>query len=215
MLLKTKQLIKYLAQLNPEASFLDRLKIKYRPIVCPFGLLLDQINAEEIIADIGCGSGQFLLLASHFKKPSKVIGIEIHQRLIDQANKLFSEHSRQSHFFTVYDGKSIPDEIAEADKVFIIDVLHHVPAYFQDDFIAEIYSKLKPGAHLLIKDINARSPLVIMNRMHDFIFSGEVGHERKPHDIVKLLDKLGGIQCNFIKLTTFFYPHYFIDVKKA
>lgn len=216
MELTSKQLINFLTQLTPNASFVDRLKIKYRPLVCPFPLLLNQIEDNDVVADIGCGSGQFLLLAAQFKRPSKLIGFEIHQRLIDQAQQLFGTHSKgvPSHL-AVFDGTSIPDVIGQADKVFLIDVLHHVPRADQDRFVATIYSSMKPGARLLIKDINAANPLVLMNKLHDWVFAGEIGAERKPRDIQILLKSLGAEQLNFVTTTTLFYPHYLIDVKKS
>lgn len=215
MELTSRKLISYLTQLTPEASFIDRLKIKYRPLVCPFPLLLNNIQPHDYVADIGCGSGQFLLLASHFREPGKVIGFEIHQRLVDHATKLFQEHSQVPAYFSVYDGKTIPSAIGEADKVFLIDVLHHVPRADQDSFIATIYASMKKGAHLLIKDINASSPLVVMNKLHDLVFSGEIGAERKPADIRQLLQSLGATPVTYMTTTTLFYPHYFIDVKKV
>ena len=40
--------------------------------------------------DVGCGSGQFLLLLTEFAEPQEVFGIEISDKLIDNAQRLFS-----------------------------------------------------------------------------------------------------------------------------
>ena len=62
--------ISYLNDKTKDESFVDRLKIKFRHLIFPIELLLEQVNESDIVFDIGCGSGQFSLLAVHFKKIS-------------------------------------------------------------------------------------------------------------------------------------------------
>ena len=64
MILSAKELSAYLGTVHNNASILDKLKIVYRPYICPFDDLIATCQDSETILDIGCGSGQFILLLS-------------------------------------------------------------------------------------------------------------------------------------------------------
>ncbi|MES1226462.1 MAG: class I SAM-dependent methyltransferase, partial [Bacteroidota bacterium] len=175
--LSNSAIINFLKEKYQSTGFIDSLKIKYRSLICPFISLIEMVKPGEKAGDVGCGSGQFLLLLSRFAQPSYLFGIEITQRLIDNANKLFSPLPSGSYGFSTYDGVHFPEKLNEMDIIFLIDVLHHVPKNNQENFIKDLAKTLKPGARLVLKDINAASPLVYANKLHDIIFAGEIGNE--------------------------------------
>jgi 2-polyprenyl-3-methyl-5-hydroxy-6-metoxy-1,4-benzoquinol methylase len=167
----------YLQSITLAGSFLDRLKIRYRPLTFPFPSLISLVRPGERVGDIGCGSGQFCLLLAQFAAPSFIYGIEIRQRLVENARKLLELHPDVPHRFDLYDGENFPDELATLDVVFLNDVLHHIPPRLQKDFIRRLAAKLKPGARLVVKEINGAGLLVYWNKLHDLLFAGEVGNE--------------------------------------
>ncbi len=73
------------------AGFVDRLKIKYRPIICPFIDLIDFAKDKKSVFDIGCGSGQFCALIAKYTGVEKIMGIEINERLVKNANEVNEE----------------------------------------------------------------------------------------------------------------------------
>ena len=212
--LSNKDLLRYLKSLNFQAGFLDRLKVYYRPMVCPFVELINLVKEGEKVGDIGCGSGQFGLLLAEFARPSFVFGIEISERLVNNARQLFEHYAHTAYEFQVFDGSVFPDRIRELDVIFLNDVLHHVPAPAQQQFIKDLIAKMKSGARLILKDINGSSPLVYCNKMHDMVFAGEIGHELPWKKAQSWLEQNNLEILNFSKKRMYVYPHYTIVAKK-
>jgi len=208
-------LVSFLKKLTVDASFTDRLKIAYRPYICPFHDLLNGIGLGRSIFDFGCGSGQFCLLLAEYSQPTKLRGIEISESLIDNAKTMLAPYTdRVEVDFDVYDGETLPEEIAEYEFVTMIDVFHHLPIPLHAWFFKELYDKMSPGRTLLVKDINGAHPFVLFNKLHDLIFGGEIGHEISPVAMRTLLKEAGFGDFRESKKTMFWYPHYTISCKK-
>jgi 2-polyprenyl-3-methyl-5-hydroxy-6-metoxy-1,4-benzoquinol methylase len=214
-MVNNKELINFLEKTSVNSGFIDKLKIKYRPVICPFDDLLKYISDKESLFDVGCGSGQFCLVAANFTGVKKLMGIEISESLIRNANSLSKNYGNNKEFiFKTFDGVNFPDAIADYQLVFLIDVLHHVPSDKQVSFLQNIYNKMSPGAQLIYKDINAASPFVYCNKMHDIVFAGEIGNEISNKKAKEILTEIGfKIKDNFTK-QVFVYPHYFIIAEK-
>ncbi len=211
--LNNKQIINFLKKTYKSAGFVDSLKIKYRSLICPFISLIKMVQPGQKIGDVGCGSGQFLLLVSEFAQPSYLYGIEVSKKLIDNAKNLFSSRSQNS-FFAEYDGTHFPEQLGEMDIIFLIDVLHHVPKKMQENFIKNLTNSMKPGATLILKDINGASGLVYFNKLHDMIFAGEIGNEMSITKAADLLKANGLTITEQEKRNMYVYPHYSIVAKK-
>lgn len=210
------EIIRFLKSKSIAGSFVDGLKIRYRPLVCPFQALFAFVQPGDKVVDIGCGSGQFCLLLNKFTPVGSLYGIEITERLISNAKTLFaSEAGAKPHAFEVYNGTDFPARVGEGNLVYLIDVLHHVPKPLQEKFIYNLYAAMAPGAKLILKDINRASPLVIFNKIHDLVFSGEIGNEKSISETAEICKKAGfGILSTFTKRTAV-YPHYFLVLEKA
>lgn len=208
------EIIAFLKENYPGTGLIDGLKIKYRSLICPFIELISKVKPGEKVGDVGCGSGQFLLLLSHFAQPSELFGIEISDRLIENANNLFSKQNFSNYKFSTYDGVHFPADLGNCDIIFLIDVLHHVPKLNQTQFVSDLAKVMKPGSRLILKDINAESPLVYCNKLHDIIFAGEKGNElgfKKAKELL-IANELEIIEEQ--KRTMYVYPHYTIVARK-
>lgn len=212
----TKQLIEFMDGRAKNVSFVDRLKIVYRPYICPFDDLINELGDRPArVMDIGCGSGQFCLLLAEFSKAKALKGIEVSQTLIDNANALLSPYKDRIQLdFKFYNGSNIPDDTASYDTLFLIDVLHHVPRKQQESFLAAIYSKMSKGSRLFLKDINAASPLVVFNKIHDAVFSREIGNERSVEAVSSIAKQIGFTIESVKTKTLYVYPHYLISLRK-
>lgn len=209
-----KDLVKLLKNRLPDTSFINQLKIAYRPYICPFEQLLQLVPPQTSVFDIGCGSGMFLMLMAEFCSPQKLAGIEIRQDLIDNAQKLLETYQKPL-FLSVFNGKEIPIEIAEYDCITMIDVLHHIPKNEQIHFLEQLYEKMKPEALFLFKDIDAEAlPWVYFNKLHDLIFAREIGNEWKTKEFLDIAEKIGFKKLKLTKQRNFVYPHYTILLKK-
>lgn len=208
-------ILKYLKTKSNSLGFIDKLKVVYRPLICPFDKLLNYIENNDSVFDIGCGSGQFCALVAKFKPTKNIIGIEISETLIQNAKNLNQEFiSYKNVQFETFNGFEIPNKIKNYSKIFLIDVLHHIPKKNQLDFLKEIYSKMSKGSVLILKDIDDESLLVYFNKIHDFIFSGEIGFELKSTVAKKLTEEIGFEIMDSFSKRMFVYPHYFLILRK-
>ena len=214
MNLSAKELSGYLNSVYNNAAKIDKLKIIYRPYICPFDVLINECAGSKTIMDIGCGSGQFLLLLSKYTNAAKLGGIEISSTLVNNARQLLSSQRKTNFQVEVYDGTHIPDFICEFDTLVLIDVFHHIPEKEQLNFIAALYSKMKPGSKLIFKDINAAHPFVLMNKIHDTLLGGGAGKEISISAAEQMLQQAGFKILSVSKKTMIWYPHYTIVCAK-
>src|SRR5690606_14887317 len=112
----------------------DRIKIAYRPLICPFDDLLELIPENSSVFDVGCGSGMFLSLVKAFRNPTKLGGIEISESLIANARAVLGSDFNEQTFLAVFDGKELPENISDYEYIFMIDVYHHIPSDQQKHF---------------------------------------------------------------------------------
>lgn len=211
----TSEILTFLATTDADATPLQKLKIRYRPYVCPFDELLDYARNAKSVYDIGCGSGQFCALVANFLPVKDIYGIEIDKHLVDNAQKLTERFSKKKKIsFATFDGNKIPSNIKNYDLVYMIDVYHHVPKTIREDMIKQIYKKMKPGAKLMFKDIDGASPFVACNKVHDMIFAQELSHEIGYGKARKLLESAGFTVIEGRKKRLFVYPHYFLLAQK-
>ena len=193
---------------------LTRLKVVYRPHICPFHELLELIPEESRVFDLGCGAGTFLHLVAELRNPAARGGIEISEELVQSTEGMLSDCHCDLRT-SVYDGQNIPDWIADYDIVTLIDVLHHVPPDQQMEFIRRIGEKMKKGAQLILKDINAESRvLVLFNKLHDFVVSREIGHELTAAAIGSQLEAAGFDVIKKSRCRMLVYPHVLFHCRK-
>jgi 2-polyprenyl-3-methyl-5-hydroxy-6-metoxy-1,4-benzoquinol methylase len=172
------------------------------------------VQDGQRVGDIGCGSGQFLLLLSAFAKPSFLYGIEISEKLISNAKELLPGMGPDKLQLETYDGINFPPQLENMDIIFLIDVLHHIPPKNQTLFLRKLASLMKSGSTLVIKDIDAANPLVMFNKLHDLLVSHEIGHELKSSETARLLAENQLEVTGRHKITTYVYPHYTVVAKK-
>ncbi|MFW5803872.1 MAG: HAD-IB family phosphatase [bacterium] len=200
-----------------EAKLIDSLKIIYRPYVCPFNDIIKEIEPRKKILDIGSGSGQLALILCKYVKPLSIGGLEISRRLVENAKKILVSHEvNEVEFkFEVYDGYNLPDSISIYDYVTLIDVFHHIPVDRQKDFLElQLSRKVKKGTILILKDIDAGSPLVYCNKLHDYFFSGNTGNEVSFIHMKKLLEKNNWKILSSYRKRLLWFPHYFMIAQK-
>lgn len=212
--MKNSEIIKFLSSKSSNTSFVNKLKIRYRPVICPFPVLLAEIGDNNNVFDIGCGSGQFCALVAEFTGAQRIMGVEIMEELVKNAIDVNAEVKTKAMHFMKFDGKILPNEMRDYDVIFMIDVFHHIPKESQFAFMQEVFSKMASGAKLVFKDINAASPLVVFNKLHDLVFSQEIGNEISAKKAAEILVKIGFEIATTSEKTTFVYPHYQITCIK-
>ncbi len=204
------ELSKFLTRTFSELKGFNKIKIHYRPYICPFHEILPQLSGQDVrIFDIGCGAGTFLSLVDHFVEPSKLAGIDIDSSLIESSKK------RVPHLnLKTYDGIHIPNEVDQYNFVTLIDVFHHIAKPQKAPFLEALYKALAPGSTLILKDIDADSWLVYFNKLHDKVLTGEFGEELPLSVTIEMLKQVGFQIQTQSKTKMLWYPHFMIVAQK-
>ena len=191
----------------PAAGLIDRLKISFRPYICPFNLLLPHVEPGLSYFDIGCGSGMFLRILAEYKRPKAIGGLEVSERLVENASFVLRSCNTPLDLH-LSNGCDFPAAMENYDWVFLIDVMHHVKRGRQLPFLEQLYARMTPGQRLLFKEIDAASPLVYWNKFHDLLLSREIGHERSAVDMKRALENIGFEVSLLFSTRVWLYPHY-------
>ncbi len=193
----------------------DKLKVYYRPFICPFNELLAFAGKDDSILDIGCGNGQFIYLLSEVINPRSIIGIDISEKIIVRAKEYLKDIRRIPVLLESYDGLNLPDTFNDVSLVYLIDVLHHIDYPKQQTFLNQLFLKMRKGSRLILKDIDASSYLVFANKLHDKILAGENSKEVSLATALGLL-KSAGFDIKQTKTKRLlWYPHYTVEVLKV
>jgi len=197
-------------------KLIERLKMWGRPLICPFDEILGYLPDGVSSFDIGCGTGYLLSRIAATKHPSAIGGVEIRKKLIQFAQERVRRVSLSVPLaLEIYDGRNLPEKLSRYDYVWMIDVLHHIPPEEQALAIKLIAGKMKAGAVLILKDIDAGRPvLCLANKLHDLVFSGQMGHERSRDDAARLLRESGLEVMKAGARRVGAYPHYWYVCRK-
>lgn len=212
--LTSHKLVTFMKSQRTDANIIDRLKINYRSYICPFDRLLEKVSRKDRVFNIGCGSGHFAILLAEFTQPESIHGIEISPELVKNAKALVRSYPNTEVKFELYNGETLPKNISQATKIFMIDVLHHIPKANQLAFLTNIYKQMNKGSHFILKDIDAGNMLVVFNKIHDLLFAREIGNEMSLDDILNVLKAIGFKIRSTVKNTLYVYPHYTIIAEK-
>lgn len=154
-----------------------RYKQVYRPQICPFHLLVDEVPAGARVLDIGCGSGLFLglLAAGGWIGPS--LGFDSSPGAIAMAQGMAGRIRGGGN--VRFEQRDVQDDWPEGsfDVVSLIDVVHHVPPGQQAAVLREAASRIAPGGLFLYKDMVERPwPRAWANRLHDLLLARQWIH---------------------------------------
>jgi len=157
---------------------------------------LADLQPENVVLDVGCGTGTLLLGAAERVGPSGALhGIEPSKEMAARAR-----HKAEAHQvpLEVVEGSAdnLPYPPASFDAIFCTLVFHHLPRLMQEDAVREMRRVLRPGGRAVIVDWQRPrsftraiiSPLFLVYLLHFF------GPSRSPLDapgIETLMRELG------------------------
>ena len=149
----------------------------YRPLICPFGPLIEAVPQGARLLDGGCGSGLFLGLLAHAGRISSGYGFDASGDAIAMAERMKERHP-QGHclrFERRDAGEPWPE--GEFDVVSVIDLIHHVAPGDQVAVIRKAASRVRPGGLFIYKDMTRRSRFYVMaSVLHDLVFARQLIH---------------------------------------
>jgi cyclopropane fatty-acyl-phospholipid synthase-like methyltransferase len=106
-----------------------------------------ELEGDEIIYDLGAGSGYFTFKMAKHVPEGGVIAVEVEPDFVNYINKKAFDLAvvNATAILTEPDDPGVGDE---ADLVFICHVLHHVEDW--EDWIALLHEQMSPGARVAI-----------------------------------------------------------------
>ena len=146
-----------------------RMLQHWRPMIAPFGTLIDQVPTGSSILDVGCGGGLFLILLAAEGRIARGLGFDANASAIDLANGAAAHLADTPVTFECRPVQS-PWPDASFDVVSVIDLLHHIPSAVRPCVGRDAAARVRPGGLLLLKDMTER-PIwrVAANVLHDLV----------------------------------------------
>ncbi|MBM3469067.1 MAG: class I SAM-dependent methyltransferase [Alphaproteobacteria bacterium] len=194
-------------------SFMDHIKIKFRHFILPQEILIQLAQPHQTILDIGCGLGTFLMSLDAEKKNLK--GVDVCSATVNKAQKILVQQGKTNIDIAHFNGD--PTTISNwehYDMIFLNDVLHHIHPKEQFNFLMKIHKKMRKGSLLVLKDIDASSPLVFFNKLHDLVVNRQKSYERPLAEYIEWCQKLGFLLDNVMKVRKLVYPHFIMVMTK-
>ncbi len=131
-------------------DYVDRYNDIYAPgekeLLAAADLL--ELNADDDLADLGCGKGDFI--ASALRLVRSVVGVDSSPHQIDEARRRFKAEPHVEILessFQDFDPKG-----RSFTKVYTRDALHHISDADKAVFLKKVSSAMKPGGLFLLED---------------------------------------------------------------
>ncbi len=167
-----------------------KIYIKLRPLICPFDLIEKNVPGKGTVVDIGCGYGIFAHYMSVRSKERNVIGIDLNEKRISQANQLYGNLSNLRFICNNITSSEIPN----ADIITAVDVFHHIPSLeLQIKLLQSCFSVLQKNGKLIVKDLDIKPRWKYWwNKIHDYIMTkGEPVLYNDQNTMKELIKKTG------------------------
>ncbi|MHC4153080.1 MAG: class I SAM-dependent methyltransferase [Planctomycetota bacterium] len=171
---------------------------------------MNYIPQGNSVLDIGCGTGLWLFLLTHFKMISRGIGIDINPDKIKIANSMKTSGDNLEFLELQSENKW---QEGLYDCITMIDVLHHVPTDKQKDFLTKF--KKTRVKRIVFKDIDPEAKIkCFMNSIHDLLLSKRLPHYCKKEKVVEWLQEMGYGIIYVGRHDMLWYSHYLIVGEK-
>lgn len=120
------------------------------------GATLDLVGfrPNQALLDIGCGTGELILLADKRSLgSSRLVGLDVEPGMLAQARKK-ARAANSSAEFTKAGMEDIPYPDDSFDMVTSSLMLHHVPKDVHAQGFGEVLRVLRPGGKFIVADVN-------------------------------------------------------------
>jgi len=123
-----------------------------------------QLRPNEVVADIGAGTGYYSLKVASRVPRGKVFAVELQQELRDHLHRKIKENSIQNIAVVPGDtlGVNLPD--SSVDFAFMVDVYHELA--WPREMLQSIRNCLKPDGKLMLMEYRAEDPGVPIRPLH-------------------------------------------------
>jgi ubiquinone/menaquinone biosynthesis C-methylase UbiE len=137
-------------QFDPQHA--DRLEDPARLEALPQAAVVDllRLSGAETIVDYGAGTGIYTVAVAAAVPDGKVFAIEALPRLVELLREKLTPELEGRICVCQTDDNVVPLDDGEADRVVMVDVLHHVAD--QPEALEEVARVLRPGGLFVVVD---------------------------------------------------------------
>ena len=162
---------------------------------------LSSLPKNNVILEIGCGSGYGTSLIKKYFSPQKIEAIDLDPRMIALAKKRL--HDPTIHF-RVASATALPFKNYSYDAIIDFAIIHHIPDW--KNCIKELHRVLKPGGKLIIEDLSIETFNQGVGRIYQKVLDHPYDDMYTPNEFVKHLESLG------FRINSFhaYYPHHLL-----
>jgi 2-polyprenyl-3-methyl-5-hydroxy-6-metoxy-1,4-benzoquinol methylase len=168
------------------------------------------------ILDVGCGFGLFAAYFGQTHPRREIIGIDPNTRRIATAERVARSVELKNHRFIAGDVRDANLQ-GPFDAVYMLDVMHHIPADAQRGVLERLHDMLVPGGVLLMKDITTEPHYqLVFTELLDRVMVGwnEPLAYRHHHAWGELLNDIG-FRTRMVRVPDVLpYPHIVIAATK-
>ena len=184
-------------------------KIRFLILRQPF---LDEIGQylprDGRILDLGCGFGLFSLYFALRAPTCRITGVDLDDRRIRHAKESAEKLALSNVHYHVSSALDWQD-LEHFDAIYMLDLVHHLPAAEVPAFLEKTRSRLNPGGILLLKDVadRPRYKMLFTLALDRLMVGREPICYWPPADLIRVLEDLG-FSVKTHRMTDFLpYPH--------
>jgi len=109
-----------------------------------------RLRGDETVVDYGAGTGVYTVAVAEALPRGRVIAVEALSRLADMLRVKITPELTDRLEVVETDANEVPAPDAVADRVVMVDVLHHL--YDQPEALAQVVRLLRPGGLFVVVD---------------------------------------------------------------
>jgi ubiquinone/menaquinone biosynthesis C-methylase UbiE len=125
--------------------------------------VVQHINKDDNVLDLGCGTGAFTIALSHMCR--SVLAVDVVADFVQETERAINEAGLSNAKAIYQAGEIIPCEESSIDVVVMVDVIHHLENI--DGVMYEVKRVLKPGGKVIVFEPNKLNPLIYFMHLLD------------------------------------------------
>jgi 2-polyprenyl-3-methyl-5-hydroxy-6-metoxy-1,4-benzoquinol methylase len=191
-------------------------RIRFMILRQPFLEEIDQyLPAEGSVLDLGCGFGLFSLYFGGTAPARRIVGVDLDAKRVSAARRSAAMLGRENLRYEVSDAVSWQTE-QTFDAVYMLDLVHHLPAAEVPAFLSAVTKRLAPGGTLILKDVapTPRYKMWFTLALDRLMVGNDPIRYWPPAELSALLEQLG-FEVRRHRMTDILpYPHILYVCRK-
>jgi SAM-dependent methyltransferase len=168
------------------------------------------------VLDVGCGFGLFSLYYAQLLPALHLHGLDRDARRIGIARRAAGRLGLGNVEYTVADARDFRAR-AEHAGAYMLDIVHHLPPETVEPFLGELHKALRPGACLVVKDVDTRPAYKrwFTHALDRVVSPGSPPHYWPAEALQAALEQVGFRVYRHLMVDFLPYPHVLYVCRKG